>query len=203
MAKTNFAIRSIVLNDIMATQMFNSVNTTNQVGDRFFVPTENALLILGNALEMTDRFGNIVRDENGNPRVRQAGQHFCTVRIVDGVPTEVVELYVGQVVKVDVNRKFVFPGELSNALRQGDAAFKNAICNKILEITDEQMCQDRIFDPENQRYMRDENNKFLSQEKTALKFESKKHNMNPKVVEKCVNMLLDYYRENYKEFISE
>ncbi len=205
MAKTTSKVTviSTPVNDMLATQMFNSVNTVNQVGDRFYVPGSDMLLILGNAVEETDRNGNIVHDSNGNPIIRQVGQHFCTVRIVDNVPTEVVELYVGQVVKLDVNRRFVFPNVLSNALRRGDAAFKEAICENILEITKEAPCQDRIWDPDKNQYKRDENNKFVPRESTALEFEPKKHNLKPDVVEKCLEMLLEYYRENYKEFLTE
>ena len=204
MAKTTkLAIISNPVNDIMATQAFNSVNTVNQVGDRFFVPNPDMLLVLGNAINATDRDGNIMVDENGNPIIRQVGQHFCTVRIVDNVPTEVVELYVGQVVKIDVNRRFVFPGVLSNALRQGDAAFKDVICGNILEVVSEAPCQDRVWDPVQNQYKRDENNKFIPREATALQFEPKKHNLKSDVVEKCLEMLINYYRENYKEFITE
>lgn len=201
-------VKSIVtisapIGSVMATQQFNSVNTVNQVGDRFFVPNANLLLVLGNAVEETDRNGNVIVDDAGNPNMRQVGQHFCAVRMVDDVPTEVVELYVGQIVKVDVNRRFVFPGVLSNALRRGDSAFKEAICNHILEITGEQMCQDRVWDSERNQYKRDENDKFVPQEKLALQFEPKVHNLKHDIVEKCLDMLIDYYRENYKEFIKE
>lgn len=204
MAKTKtIAVVSAPIGSVMATQEFNSVNTVNQVGDRFFVPNANLLLILGNAVEETDRNGNVIVDDAGNPSMRQVGQHFCAVRMVDDIPTEVVELYVGQVVKVDVNRRFVFPGVLSNALRRGDAAFKEAICEQILEVTKEAPCQDRVWDPVQNQYKRDENNKFIPREATALQFEPKKHNLKSDVVEKCLEMLINYYRENYKEFITE
>ena len=204
MAKTELRITKSVIEGVMANQEFNTLITQKKVGDRFFVPTEDMLLVIGNTINALDRNGNKIMNEDGTPKLRQVGQHFCAVRLVDNHPTEVVELYIGQLVKVDANRKIVFPNVLSNALRQGDRAFKDAICGRILEITDETMCNDRVWDDKANKWIRDPEDpkKFVISPKRALRFEPKANHMSADDIIKANDMLYAYYQEHYSEFLA-
>lgn len=204
MAKTELKITKSVIEGVMANQEFNQLLTQNQVGDRFFVPAEDMLLVVGSTINAVDRNGQELMNEDGTPKLRQVGQHFCAVRLVDNQPTEVVELYVGQLVKVDANRKIVFPNVLSNALRQGDKAFKDAICMKVLEITDETTCDDRVWDDKANKWLRDPEDprKFVTAPKRALRFEPKRNAMSADDIIKANDMLYAYYQERYGEFLA-
>ena len=193
MAKTFVKENAVAEFDgISVGQMFNTLTTINQIGDQFYVPVEGNLLIKG----------TLIPPQDGRP-ARQAGQRFFAVRLIDGVPTEVVELYVGQIVKTDIRGRVVFPGELANALRRGDKAFKNVICNRILEITGEQQIEDRVWDSETQSYLRNEtDNKWVPQTKMALKFEPKM--LPPKFdVAKAEALLQAYYQQEFPSLINE
>lgn len=198
----NLKITKSDFNDIMANQTFNALVASTQVGDKFYVPLERDLLVLGTAINARDVAGNELMDEAGNHVRRSVAQRFCAVRVVDNKPVEVRELYVGQLVKVDVNRRIVFPGTLSNALRHGDAAFKEAICGMILEVIEEKECDDRVWIQSEARWKRNEDNTFASQKKTALHFDPKKNTMPSEEIEKAINMLYDYYKERYGDYIS-
>lgn len=204
MAKKEIKIAKSVIEGVMANQEFNALLTQNQVGDRFFIPEEDMLLVIGQAINALDRDGNELKNADGTPQLRQVGQRFCAVRLVDGQPSEVVELYVGQLVKVDAHRKIVFPNALSNALRQGDKAFKAAICGKTLEITEETMCDDRVWDQKANRWLRDaeDPNKLASAPKRALRFEPKNTALRADDIVKCNDMLYEYYQERYAEFLA-
>lgn len=190
MAKITLNFKANEINSIVASQEFNTLRTTTQVGDRFYVPTKGSLLVLGTKIE---------------GRAVEVGQHFPAVRIIDGTPVEVVELYVGQLVKLDVNRKLVFNTPLSDALRKSGEAFKDAICDHILEVTDSQEIDDREWDPKAPNggaYKRDENDKYIPTKKTAYKFEAKRHNLSEDVLTKAYEMLKGYINENYGEIIN-
>lgn len=204
MAKTfrNLKITKSDFNDIMANQTFNALVASTQVGDKFYVPLERDLLVLGTDINARDAAGNELMDEAGKPVRRSVAQRFCAVRVVDNKPVEVRELYVGQLVKVDANRRIVFPGTLSNALRHGDAAFKEAICGMILEVIDEKECDARIWVESEARWKRNEDGTFASQKKTALHFDPKRNTMPSEEIEKAINMLYDYYKEHYRDHVS-
>lgn len=190
-------------NGVMANQMFNTLTTSNQLGDKFYVPKQDMLLILGTGINARDREGNEILDEAGNPVRRQVGQHFCAVRLIDNKPVEVRELYVGQLVKVDVNRRIAFPGILSDALQKGDAAFKDAICGKVLEIVDEKMVDDRVWDNAKNQWMRKEDGTLASGPKNALKFEPKRNTMSAEDIDQANSMLMQYYKERYSDYVVE
>ena len=199
----NVEITKSDFNGIIANQEFAPIQTVNQVGDRFYVPTEGLLLVLGTSVNMRDRNGNELLNEDGSVRHRQAAQHFCVVRVNDkNHPVDVVELYVGQLVKVDINRKIVYPGVLSNALRSGDKAFKDAICGKILEITEEGTCEDRHWNAELNQYERDAEGKFVPEVKRCLKFEPKASALSEAGKTKAEEMLTQYYAERYAEYVT-
>lgn len=192
MAK-NFKIKSATFEGMAASQEFNVFRTSLQKGDQFYVPNSDMLLVMGTALpESTDDNGRIFP-------ARTVGQYFPVVRISEGSPIEVTNMYVGQLVKVDVHRAIAYPGELSSALRKGSDAFKALICDRILEATDSKDIDDRVWDTNH--WKRDENNKFVSEPKTAFKFEVKRHNFSADVVSKCEDMLANYYNEQYGNLV--
>lgn len=190
MAKITLNFKANEINNIVASQEFNTLRTSTQVDDRFYVPSVDSLLVLGTKIE---------------GRAVEVGQHFPAVRIIDGTPVEVVELYVGQIVKLDVNRKLVFRTPLSDALRKSGEAFKEAICDRILEVTDSQEIDDRDWDPKAPNggaYKRDANNKYIPTQKTAYKFEAKRHNLSDDMLAKAYDMLKAYINDNYGEIIN-
>lgn len=192
MAK-NFKIKSATFEGMAASQEFNVLRASLQKGDQFYVPNSDMLLVMGTALPEST-------NENGRTfPARTVGQYFPVVRISDGSPIEVTNMYVGQLVKVDVHRAIAYPGELSSALRKGSDAFKALICNRILEATDSKDIDDRVWDTDH--WKRDENNKFVSETKTAFKFEVKRHNFSADVVSKCEDMLASYYNEQYGNLV--
>ena len=103
--------------------------------------------------------------------------------------------------KLDINRKLVFPGILSDSLRKGSDDFKKAICGKVLEITEEKECDDRVWDANNARWMRDpeDDTKFVSQKKRAFKFEPKASALNAADTDEAYKMLERYIAEMYSE----
>lgn len=201
MAKINFQIKTNEINGMAASQEFEALRTQNQVGDKFYVPEANMLMVLSTVLPALDRNGNQITDGDGNPRTRHVGHNFFAVRIIDGQPVEVVNLYVGQLVKQDINGSIVFHNELYNGLRKGDKGFKDVICNKILQIEEEKEIMDRVWDQKANRWARDPENpdKLAAAPKRALRFEAKRHNLSDDVVDKCNEMLLTFYLENYPD----
>lgn len=184
-------------------QDFTPLRVQHQVGDKFYIPKETLLLILGTSIPAQTRDGAPILDEKGNPTNRTVGQHFPAVRIVNGQPTEAVELYVGQIVKVDVNQKVVFNGELAQALRKGSDDFKKAICGKTLEITAEDECEGRVWDADANRWARNEDGSFASQLARALKFEAKASAFNAKEIEAAEDVLIGYINETYAELVTQ
>lgn len=172
--------------NISLQQGFDALVTINQIGDQFYVPKADNLLVRG----------TVVTTPTGG--TRNAGQRFYAVRVIDGVPTEVVELYVGQIVKTDVRGRVVFPGPLASGLRRGDSAFKDVICDHFLEIVGSQMIEDRTWDADAQQYKRDDNNRYVPTTKEALQFEAKVKPVKFDV-EACDKLLLAYYQEVYPE----
>ena len=202
MAKLMLNIQKTDFNGITANQEFATIRIQNQVGDRFFVPAPNMLLVLGTSIPALDRDGNVMKDEKGNEMNRSVGQHFPAVRLVDGKPTEVVELYVGQIVKLDINRKLVYPGVLSDALRKSSDDFKAAICGKVLEITEEKECDDRQWDQAANQWMRNEDGTFTARKNRAFKFEPKPSPLNAADTDAAYAMLDQYYNEMYSDYVS-
>lgn len=202
MAKNfNLKITKSDFNGIIANQEFAPLVTTNQVGDKFYVPEESNLLVLGTGINARDAEGNERIDDAGNPIRRQVGQHFCVVRLIDNKPVDVRELFVGQLVKVDINRKLVFPGVLSDALQLGDVKFKETICGEVLEIVSEGTCMDRVWDNQQMRWKRNEDGTLASTEKRVLHFEPKRNAMRPEDIERANEMLMEYYLERYKDYV--
>lgn len=205
MAKAKFQIVTASINGILANQEFNALRVTNQVGDRFYVPAAENLLVLGTEVPAMDRKGQAILNEKGEQMMRSVGQHFPAVRLLDGKPAEVVELYVGQVVKADYFGRIVFPGALSDALRKGSDAFKKEICNRALEIVEEKECIDRVWDQENNRWMRDaeDQTKLAQRTNRAFKFEAKASAMSAADLEKANQMLFEYYKSQYPDVVKE
>lgn len=177
---------------IAASQEFEPFRTSLQIGDQFYVPRAEMLLVLGTNIPAS-------KDENGREYpARVAAQYFPVVRMDGDKPIDVMNLYVGQLVKVDAKRAIAFPNELSTALRKGSNAFKELICNRILEATESKEIQDRVWDPDNTKWATKEDGKTLeTQTKNAFKFEVKKHNLTADIVNKCEEMLSDYINANY------
>lgn len=189
-------------NGVMANQEFTPLVATNQVGDTFYVPNTNLLLVLGTGINARNADGEELHDEDGNAVRRQVAQHFCVVRIVDNVPIDVRELYVGQLVKVDLSRKIMFPGVLSKALQRGDDAFKKAICGNILQIVEDGFCTDRVWDNKVMRWKRNADDSFVGVEKRVFHFEPTRNVMSAEAIEEADKMLMDYYNERYAEYVA-
>lgn len=179
-------IKPEIPTDVSVAQEFEVLRTSVQMHDKYFVPVKEMLLVLG----------NVVENEGGS---RAVGHHFPVVKIVDGTPREVIELYVGQLVKQDINRALVFPNELSDALRQSSAAFKEVICGKILEVTNTKEILDRVWD--NDHWKRNPDDSFASQKKMAYEFTPKKVSFSDAVMSDIYNMLEAYYIKTYPDLI--
>lgn len=190
--------------NLMVSLDIDPLRIPNQKGDKFFVPAQDMFAFGGTPAPIIDEDGKAVLDDQGNPMYRQVGNRFPAGRVVDGKITEIVELYIGQVVKVDVHNQIAFPGVLSDALRQGGAKFKDAICGIVLEIKDQKEVEDRMWDRAKNRWMRDpETNQFVVRKNTALKFEPVNSNLSKDEVKKFNEKLVEFYTTTpgYKELI--
>lgn len=162
---------NVEFNDTVAAQEFNQLRTLNQVGDQFYVPKSDLLVIMGTKVPVYKRGTEEMElDEAGVPKYRSLGQFFYGVRVIDGKPFEVTPMYVGQIVKSDFDGRIAFPGALSQALRAGSDAFKNAICGKILTINSEKAIADRTWNPDARTWLRDEDGKLVKRENTAYEY---------------------------------
>lgn len=173
--------------------MLNAV----QLGDTFYIPNKDAFVVLGTAVDDRDRNGNLQMNDAGKPKRRSVGQRIVAVKMIDGQPDSVQELYLGQIIKVDVNRKIVFNNELARAFRSADpdAKLKGLMCGKYLVVAEEGTCEDRIWDDAKNAYKRDENNKFLHEPKSCYRWDVK----NPGKIneEQLDDMVIDYVNETY------
>lgn len=203
MAKKTLKVKPEEINGRFAGMDFDAIRSQNQVGDRFYVPAANMMLVINDGVPAEDQDGNVLTNEDGSAQRRKVAQRFMAVRVVDNSPVEVMELYVGSLVKFDVERRLAYPGDIANAFRQGSEAIKKAICNKVLEITDEKTIQGRTWDPNKRRWKRDEKGNFVPSDSRALKFEAKPHNMSAENYEKANQMLMEYYEKNYSEFLDD
>lgn len=190
MAKV-LTVKKMKLNGLETSQEFNEIRSTIQVGDRFFVPMTDMLMILGTSLK-----------GRGMP----VAQYFPAVKLdADNKPVSVQNLYIGQIVKLDVNRQVAFNNELYKALSTpgGSAKFKNLICGKILEVTESKEILDRVWDNEKIAWKRNADDTFASQKKIAFRFEPK-NLPNVIVVTAATNKLMEHYESDpiCKEFIN-
>lgn len=204
MAKTFKIKESIKIEEqMMLSQAFRGVVSIAQVGDRFYVPTADMLLITGTpsvAYSGTGDNRKPVLDDQGNNTYNQSAQRILAVRLDGKNPVDVVEVFVGQLAKQDYKGRFVFPeSPFVKALRGAnpDAAMKDLICNRILQIGENaKTFTDRKWDDKAQTYERDENNRLVAgPEKTINEWL-----VAPLLdvdAEACKAMLLDYYKKNY------
>lgn len=202
MAKTFKAVKTTAINGLMSSQEFNPLATSNQVGDKFYVPEESMLLILGTEVDVRDRSGNLVTNETGEVQKRAAAQRFVVVKLdEDNNPIETRELYVGQVVKTDAHGTIAYPGVLSTALRRSSDAFKAAICGKILSITDTKTIDGRVWDNEENAWKRDEDGNLAFAPAQAFKFVAEKSALNKSQLSTANAMLGDTYVAEYSDYI--
>lgn len=190
MAKV-LTVKKMKLNGLETSQEFNEIRSTIQVGDRFFVPMADMLMILGTSLEGRDV---------------PVAQYFPAVKLdADNNPVSVQNLYIGQIVKLDVNRQVAFNNELYKALSTpgGSAKFKNLICGKVLEVTESKEILDRVWDNEKVAWKRNADETFVSQKKIAFRFEPK-NLPNAAVATAATNKLMEHYESDpiCKEFIN-
>lgn len=190
MAKV-LTVKKMKLNGLETSQEFNEIRSTIQVGDRFFVPMADMLMILGTSLEGRDM---------------PVAQYFPAVKLdADNNPVSVQNLYIGQIVKLDVNRQVAFNNELYKALSTpgGSAKFKSLICGKILEVTESKEILDRVWDNEKVAWKRNADETFASQKKIAFRFEPK-NLPNATVATAAINKLMEHYESDpiCKEFIN-
>lgn len=202
MAKVFKSVKSTEFNGLKSSQEFNVLQTTNQVGDKFYVPSQDLLLVLGTSVKVQDRSGNAIMDDNGEQVTRSVAQRFVVIKLDDdNNPVEARELYVGQIVKTDVNGAIAWPGVLSNALRRSSDAFCEAICGKCLSITDTKQIMGRTWDDDNKTWARDNDGNLTPSPATALKFVAGAHAMKPEQLKKAIKMLTDEYAENYSDYV--
>lgn len=187
---------------LTAASSFNTPTTSNQVGDSFWVPSKEWLLIIGNNIESRDRDRNVQRDAEGNPIMRSVAQRIVTVRLVDGVPTETVELYVGSLVKFDINRSVAYNNDLFKALRQGDEKFKKCICGNTLTIVSEKEIEDRTWDNETSTYKVDAEGKFVPRKSKAFDYSVKPSGLSTAMLEKAQGILMEAYSTMYADYVS-
>ena len=190
MAKV-LTVKQMKINNLESTLDFAPIRSTIQVGDRFFVPMADMLMILGTSLENRDT---------------PVAQYFPAVKLdADNNPVSIQNLYIGQIVKLDVNRQVAFNNELYKALSTpgGSAKFKNLICGKILEVTESKMIHDRVWDNEKVAWKRNPDETFASIEKPAFRFEPK-NLPNAAVATAATNKLMEHYESDpiCKEFIN-
>lgn len=195
MAKTIKVNSSVTLeNNVAAVNAFQPAAVSTQVGDKFYVPTKEMIVITGTKPTTPTANG---------PQV--FGQRFAAV-VLDGngKPEAVRELYVGQIVKTNVRGSYVFPeNDLVKAYRRSPDAFANAVCGHILTVSDEKEIDDRSWDREKNAYRRDpETRAFLSEKRRALEFNATTPNFTRADVEKANELLLEFYAENYKDIVS-
>ena len=203
MPKVFKSVKSTEFNGLMSSQEFNVLGTTNQVGDKFYVPEASMLLVLGTAIDSRDRSGNVVTDESGNPVKRSVAQRFVVIKLDDeNNPVEARELYVGQIVKTDVNGAIAWPSPLANALRRSSAEFTKAICEKVLAITDQKQIDARTWDDDAQSWKRDADGNLVPGRGTALKFVAEKPAMTAAQLKTAKEMLYAAYVENYSDYIN-
>ena len=161
------------------------------------------LLVLGTAIDSRDRSGNVVTDESGNPVKRSVAQRFVVIKLDDeNNPVEARELYVGQIVKTDVNGAIAWPSPLANALRRSSAEFTKAICEKVLAITDQKQIDARTWDDDAQSWKRDADGNLVPGRGTALKFVAEKPAMTAAQLKTAKEMLYAAYVENYSDYIN-
>ena len=202
MAMVFKSVKSTEFNGLMSSQVFNVLATTNQVGDKFYVPTADMLLVLGTAIDSRDRSGNVISDEAGNTVKRSVAQRMVVIKLdEDNKPIEARELYVGQIVKTDVNGTIAWPGVLSNALRRSSEAFTEAICGKVLSITDTKEISARTWDEDKQAWARDTDGNLVPSKATALKYVAVKPEMTPAQIKAANDMLVAEYVSNYSDYV--
>lgn len=179
---------------IMGSQMFDAVRSAKQVGDRFYVPSKENLLVVSGYV-------------NVNDRELHTAQRFPVAHIDDnGKLIDVVDLYLGQVCKIDAHGKVVFPGELISAIRKSGEAFADLICGKVLTIVDEKEIDDRVWNDTEKRWERenpeDSNSPYKTRKARAYKFEALSA---PKSLdsESLEDSILDYDEKTYPDFVEK
>lgn len=202
MFKEEAAVRETGL---VGSSMFNGLVTTKQVGDSFYVPKKGMLLVLSTELKVSET------------RTLHVGQHFPVVKLEDNKPAEVVELYVGQVVKVDASGKVVFNNDLAKALRKSGEDFAGKICGNVLQITDSTQIKDRVWNEKDKVWERgtfndktgkwipsekpgDRNYPYVTRDTTAYEF-TPFTTSGAIDVKACNEMLQAYYNEKYSDFV--
>lgn len=192
-----------VSNNIMVSAEVTALQTQTQVGDSFYVPDTDHFVVLGTAVDETDPTTGEVIIVDGKPKKRSVGQRILAVRMVDNSPIEVQELYIGQIVKRDFKGSIVFPNVLSNALRgsNADAKFKSLVCGKMLVVKEEGECTDRLFDRKTNRYVRNEQNRFVADPTPKRCFRWEPENPARINTSACNKMIIDHVKANYAELL--
>ena len=203
--KFSISIINEDVNGVIANQEVSPVIMSNQVGDKFYVPEQDMFLVSGTSINARDREGNEILKEDGTNQKRRVGQKIAVVRILDGHPSDVRELFIGQLVKLDVNGRLAYPGPMSTALQSStnaSAKFKEAICGKTLEITEEKEIQDRTWDTSLNAWKRDSEGKFIPSPKVVPHFEIRNTALKAADIEKANEMLKDFYLANYPNMVT-
>lgn len=191
---------------VMLSQAFRGIVSLAQVGDRFYVPSPEMLLIVGTPLVAYEGRGENrkpVLDKDGNETYNQGAQRILTVRLNGTKPVDVVEVFIGQLAKQDYKGRFVFPANpMVAALRSGanaDAKMKETICNKVLTITENTATfTDRKWNDAESRYERDEQNRLVPGEEKVIN-EWAVEPLRDVDTKACKDMLMAYYEANYPD----
>ena len=181
--------------NLAAVSAFQPAVVSTQVGDKFYVPTSDMLMIIGTK-PTTPRAGG--------PEV--VGQRFVAVLLDENnKPLEARQLYVGQLVKTNVRGAFAFPeSSLVKAYRKSPTAFADLILGKVITAAEETEIDDRSWDPQANAYRRNpDNNSLVSEKRRALRFEAAPITLSKADVEKANEMLIEFYQntDGYKELV--
>ncbi len=199
MAKSVSGVSLTVLNKttgLSGVDKFETQRSRLQLGSTVFVPSDDMLLIIADKISFKSA-------RTGSQEKATVAHRIPVVRLVDGVPVDVIELFVGQMVKRDANSgAYVFNNNLVTAFNQGSDAFKAHICGNVLSVVDEKLIQDKIWDKEAVAWKRDpETKELITAEKNALEFAASEPSSSLDL-DLCYEKLLAYYESNCKAYVT-
>lgn len=193
MASTLFSIKSATVGSLGASQEIDTLRSRKQIDDAFYVPGDEAFVVITTTV-------NTPSTDGSAPTSRQVAPRIVVCKLdPEGNPLAAEELYIGQVVKLDVHGVVAFNNELAKALRQSGDKFKKMILGKILQIAKSKTIDDRKWDKD--KWARDENGNYIVQQNTAYDFAVVRPAFTDDKIKSMNKMILDYVKENYSELV--
>ena len=134
-----------------------------QIGDKMYVPTEELFIVKTSVVTRVNNTTKLQEQVDVAPRI------FVVDLSDDNQPIGVREMFIGQLVKVDISGRLVFPeSPMSKALRVSGDKFKDVVCGQCLQVSDKTATfKDRTWDVGTDSYKRDEDGKLIPTEKTV------------------------------------